>query len=90
MRLCNYRDAVDYIISKGLAKKQNPYSGSDSDREENPEVELQPVTLSVIKLCRNLKKMNHKFSFNFINETEIYDEECVDKAEDAELTPVKI
>jgi len=43
-----------------------------------------------MQLCRKLRKMNHKFAFKFINETEVYDEECVDKAEDAEITPVKI
>ena len=38
LKLCDYRDAIEYIITRGLAKKQTQlYSGSDSDKEESAE-----------------------------------------------------
>ena len=90
LNLCNYKDAVEYIALKGLAKKQNPHSGSDSDREENVEFELPTVTMSVMQLCRKLKKVNHRFNFDFVNESENIDENCLDKAEDADISPAKV
>ena len=91
LNLCNYQDAVEYIITKGLAKKPNPlHSGSDSDREESSEYELPVVTMSAMQLCRKLKSVNHRFSFEFINEVDVNDEECIDKAECAEISPVKV
>ena len=53
-----------------MAKKANPHSGSDSDREESVEFELPIVTLSVMQLCRKLKKVNPRFNFEFDNESE--------------------
>ena len=90
LNLCSYSDAVEYIAQKGLAKKTNPHSGSDSDREESVEFELPIVTLSVMQLCRKLKKMNHRFHFEFINESDHMGENVVDIAEDAKISPAKV
>lgn len=87
--LCHYRHAVEFIAQKGLAKKQNTQSGSDSDREDTVEFELPTVTMSVMQLCRKLRKMDHRFAFNFINEVDTLDADCVDKAEDADISPAK-
>ena len=46
--------------------------------------------MSVLQLCRKLKKVNHRFEFEFINESDISDSNCVDKAEDADISPAKV
>ena len=46
--------------------------------------------MSVMQLCRKLKKVNHRFAFEFINESDNMDENCVDKAEDADISPAKM
>lgn len=88
LNLCDQKDACSLIMSKGLATKRHngQSSGSDSDREE----EIMPVvTLSAMQLCRKLRKVDPVFEFEFVNETFDDDEDCVDRAEEADISPVK-
>ena len=43
-----------------------------------------------MQLCRKLKKMNHRFHFEFINESDHMGENVVDMAEDAKISPAKV
>ena len=50
------------------------------------------VTLSVGQLCQKLKKINYRFKYEFVNETETVnsdeDEQCITNAEI--LSPAKV
>lgn len=48
------------------------YSSASSDSEEEEEDPLKSVTISVDQLCRKLKKINHRFTWEFVNENDDY------------------
>ena len=43
-----------------------------------------------MQLCRKLKKVNPRFNFEFDNESENQGDNCVDKAENADISPAKV
>ena len=89
LSLCDYKDAVNLVVNRSLsaAKPGQATSGSDSEREEDGS--LPVLKLSVMQLCRKLRKVDPAFEFEFVNETFDEDAECVDRAEEADISPVK-
>ena len=47
------------------------------------------LTLSAMQLCRKLRKVDPTFEFEFVNEKFDDDAECLDRAEEADISPVK-
>ena len=51
-------------------------SESDRESEETQEGgELDSITISVMQLCQKLKKINHRFGYEFVNDNDDWSEE---------------
>ena len=68
------------------------HSDSESDFVKTDILMPKSVTLSVGQLCQKLKKINYRFKYEFVNETETVnsdeDEQCITNAEI--LSPAKV
>ena len=63
----------DQIVKEKASSTTENDDGSSSS-EENDE-KLQSITISVLQLCQKLKKINHRFSYELVNENEEWSEE---------------
>ena len=71
-------------------------AGSSAEESDNEQSDLEEgivlpsITISVDQLCRKLRKMNRKFTYEFINECDDEDDCGIEHHELAEaLSPVK-
>ena len=80
MELCSANKAATYL-SNLVVPKDETESGSESasglssgegtsSEDEEHSNRLESVTISVDQLCRKLKKLNHKFNYEIINEND--------------------
>ena len=60
--------------SAGYISSSNEATSSDEEEAQN---RLESTTISVDQLCRKLKKLNHKFEYDVINEDDEWSAEHV-------------
>lgn len=86
LELCSAESAAKYLTNlvAGTTEADEQVvervlsASSGSDSEEDPQIgegDLRTITISVMQLCKKLKKINHRFGFEIVNDNDDWREE---------------